>query len=212
MISVSFLGIKEQLKENLERLDQTNISYIHFDIMDGKFVQNRTWNVQELLPLVQNLKKPFDVHLMVEDLPTYIQDFAKIHPEYITFHLEATEDPIKTIKQIKETNSKVGISIKPNTSVESLLPYLDQIDLVLVMSVEPGKGGQKLITKKIEKISKLKKYLYENNLETYIEADGGINTENVNILKEAGADILVVGSFIINSEDYKKTIQELKKY
>ena len=185
--------------------------------MDGKFVEKNTsdlmYSYASSIKQMSNI--PLDVHLMVSDIRDYVDRYIPLSPHFITIHYEACKNKqeVKEILEyIKKNNIMCGLSIKPGTKVEEIYEFLPNLSLFLVMTVEPGKGGQKLIPQTIEKISKLKKYLYENNLETYIEADGGINTENVNILKEAGADILVVGSFIINSEDYKKTIQELKKY
>lgn len=211
MISASFLGIKDHLKENLHILDQTNISYLHFDIMDGKFVSNETWHVSDLLPFIQDLKKPFDVHFMVEDVSTYIAEFDVINPEYMTFHIEATDNPKETIMKIKHTGSKVGVSIKPSTSIDTILPYLDQIDLVLVMSVEPGAGGQSFLEDSLSKIEKLNQIREEQQYSYLIEVDGGINPITKKQCEQKGADLFVVGSFITNvaPEDYQKQIDQL---
>ncbi len=206
-ISVSFLSIKNDLKENIEKLDKTTIDYLHLDIMDGKFVNNTTYNIDEIIYLLKNTIKPKDVHLMVSDVLKYIDDFKRINPEYITFHLEAVSNPNKIITYLKENKIKVGLALKPKTKVETILPYLSQIDLVLVMSVEPGYGGQKFISDIIPKIELLKELKAQNNYNYVIEVDGGINIETIKQIK--GADIVVVGSYITDSEDYQKQIDNL---
>ena len=217
-ISTSILNVEEQnAMKTFYDLEVAKTDYYHIDVMDGKFVEKNTsdlmYSYASSIKQMSNI--PLDVHLMVSDIKEYVDKYIPLSPHFITIHYEACKNKqeVKEILEyIKKNNIMCGLSIKPETKVEEIYEFLPNLSLFLVMTVEPGKGGQKLIPKTIEKISKLKKYLYENNLETYIEADGGINTENVNILKEAGADILVVGSCIINSADYKKTIQELKKY
>ena len=151
---------------------------------------------------------------MVEDVKAYVDSFISLDPDRITFHLEAIrkkEEIIKIIKYIKENGIKVSIAIKPNTKIEEIYPYLPYINMVLIMTVEPGEGGQVLIESTINKINKIKQYINENNLETVIEADGGINPENINSLKNAGIDIAVVGTAIINSNNFKETMKKLKK-
>ena len=156
-VSTSILSIKDNLKENIEKLDNSSTDYIHLDIMDGIFVPNSTWEYSVVRNLVEHVKKPLDVHLMVSDLDNYIKNFSQLKPDYITFHLEATDDTLKYINMIKEQGIKVGLSIKPSTSIESLKPYLNEIDLVLVMSVEPGAGGQSYIPSSTDKIIELTK-------------------------------------------------------
>ena len=215
-VSVSILNVKDDKAiQTLYNLETSGINYFHIDVMDGKFVKNDTTNkmleFSEYLNQISNL--PLDVHLMVEDVESYIISFAIFDPNIITFHLEAgksREEILKWIKLLNENNIRVGISIKPNTKVEEVYEYLPFVHLVLVMTVEPGEGGQKLLPDTIEKIKELKKYIDENNFEVDIEADGGINTENANIVREAGADMLVSGSAIINAEDYKEIIIKLK--
>lgn len=166
----------------------------------------------EYLNQISNL--PLDVHLMVEDVESYIKSFAIFDPNIITFHLETAknkEEVFKWIKLLKENNIRVGISIKPDTKVEEIYEYLPFVHLVLIMTVEPGEGGQKLLPNTIQKIKEIKKYIDENNLEVDIEADGGINIENAEIVKEAGANILVSGSAIINATDYKEVVNKLKE-
>lgn len=211
MISVSFLGIKEDLEKQLKKLERSSISYLHFDIMDGKFVPNKTWNAKDLMPLVKDFKKPFDIHFMVEDIKSYVEEFDVFHPEYMTFHLEAVSNPNEIIERIKHTGSKVGISIKPNTSVDALLPFLEKIDLILVMSVEPGKGEQTFLESSLSKIQILNQLQKEHHYHYVIEVDGGINPETKKLCEKAGADIFVVGSYITNEKDYQKQIEQLNE-
>ncbi|MDD2518934.1 MAG: ribulose-phosphate 3-epimerase, partial [Bacilli bacterium] len=151
-ISASFLSIKDNLKENIEILDKTNIDYLHLDIMDGEFVNNKTYSIDEIKNLLSNTNKAKDVHLMVSDVVKYINEFKTLNPEFITFHLEATNNPNEIISYLKQMNIRVGISIKPNTSVDTILSYLNDIDLILIMSVEPGLGGQEFIKDVVSKI------------------------------------------------------------
>ncbi len=204
MISVSILGIKEDKKNNYKKIDNTNCDYIHLDIMDGIFVKNKVDYNEEYL-----FKKKLDIHLMVEDVKSYIEKYKKLNPQYITFHLEVKQNINELINLIKDNNIKVGISIKPNTTINEIIPYLSLIDLVLVMSVEPGKGGQEFIDSSIYKINELKRIKEEKNFNYLIEVDGGINKDTINKVKNA--DIKVVGSYITNSLDYEEKINILKK-
>lgn len=216
-VSVSILNVKDDKAiQTLYNLETAGVNYFHIDVMDGKFVKNDTTNkmleFSEYLNQISNL--PLDVHLMVEDVESYIKSFAIFEPNIMTFHLEAAkskEEIFKWIKLLNENNIRVGISIKPNTKVEDIYDYLPFVHLVLVMTVEPGEGGQKLLPDTIEKIKELKKYINENNLEVDIEADGGINTENAEIVKQAGANILVSGSAIVKATDYKEVVNKLKE-
>ena len=207
-ISASFLSIKEDLKNNIEKLDNSNIDYLHLDIMDNVFVPNKTWKFNDITDLLENTTSKKDVHLMVKDVKKYIDDYSKLNPEFITFHLEATDSVLGTINYIKSKNIKVGISIKPNTKVEELLKYLPLIDLVLVMSVEPGFGGQKFIENSINKVNELYEIREKNNYNYFIEIDGGINDTNIKYLDKC--DIVVVGSFITSIGNYNEAIGKLK--
>ncbi len=209
MISASFLSIKENLKENIKRLDKTNIDYLHLDIMDGLFVPNKTWDINEIKELLNGVRKPLDVHLMVDDVDKYIDEYASLDPEYITFHYEATSNPLEVIKKIKKTGSKVGISLKPDTKIEVLEPYLDLLDLVLVMSVEPGMGGQTFLNSSIYKVDYLKEQKLKNNYQYMISIDGGINEETISLVN---CDIYVVGSAITKQDNYEEVINKLKNY
>ncbi len=216
-ISTSLLSVnKENAIETFYRIEATHTNYFHIDVMDGKFVENDTTELmQEYIDMLKGTTNtPIDVHLMVENIEEFIDIYAASMPRSITFHIEATkskEEIMKLINKIKEEGCKVGIAISPNTPIEEVYEYLPYIHTVLVMTVEPGKGSQKLIPNTIDKIVKLKKYIEENNLENEIEVDGGINLDTIKLVKEAGANIAVVGSFMINSKDYQYTMNELKR-
>lgn len=208
-VSASFLSIKDNIKSNINVLDKSTIDYLHLDIMDGKFVQNKTFNIDEIKDLLSDTTKPKDVHLMVSDIKKYIDDFSTLNPEYITFHFEATYDSEEIIEYIKSKNIKVGISIKPHTSIKSIISYLPLVDLVLIMSVEPGMGGQTFIEEVVSKIDFLNKLREDNKDYNYvIEVDGGINDETIKLC--SNADIIVVGSFITDSNNYQEQIDKLK--
>lgn len=204
MISVSILGIKEDKINNYKKLDNTNCDFIHLDIMDGIFVENKVD-----FDFNYNFNKKLDIHLMVNNVKEYIEKYKVLKPVYITFHIEVNENIDEIIKILKDNNIKVGISIKPNTNINILNKYLPYIDLVLVMSVEPGRGGQKFIEKSINRIEYLKDLKEKNNYNYLIEVDGGINNETISMVKNA--DIKVVGSYITNSDNYEEQINKLKK-
>lgn len=216
-ISTSILTIeKGNEAETFFALEKAKTDYFHIDVMDGKFVEKDTY--QKMLEYSSFIRRisnlPMDVHLMVEDVETGIEVFSAVQPNIITFHLEACkthEEVMNNIKLIKEKGARVGISIKPNTPIEQVYEYLPYIHMCLVMTVEPGKGGQTLITDMIEKISKLKHYIDKNNLEIDIEVDGGINLKTAQKVKDAGANILVAGTAILAATDFKVIIDDLKK-
>ena len=197
-LALSVLQIKDE--EKLKSIKYLDVDYIHLDIMDGIFVPNKTDDISDI---IKTLGKPIDVHLMVSDVISYINKYALLHPEFNTFHVEAVEDPIEIINYIKSKNIKAGISIKPNTSIDEIRDYLDLVDLVLVMSVEPGYGGQKYLDSATNKINELKAY----NGKFKIEVDGGINDETIKNVKSC--DMVVVGSYITNG-DYETQIKKIK--
>lgn len=214
-ISASLLSMKnENAIQTLYNLETAGIHYFHIDVMDGKFVKRNTVDKMleycEYINSISNL--PLDVHLMVEDVKTYIDSFLVFEPNRITIHLEAAkskEQLLEWMQYIKENNTKVGVSIKPNTKVEEIYEYLPFIHQVLVMTVEPGEGGQALIPETISKIQQLHEYITSHNLEVDIEADGGIKVENIESLKQAGIDIAVVGSGITDTKDFKETVRNM---
>ena len=207
MISASFLSLKEPFHENLKKLENTTIDFLHLDIMDGCFVEKKTWNVDDLL-FLKDSKKPLDVHLMVEDVFSYIDEYSILNPEFITFHYEAVEDIYLVIDYIHSYGIKAGISIKPDTPIEVLEPFYDLIDLVLVMTVEPGLGGQEFIEKTSLKVKELKQRKEKSHYRFFIEVDGGINDKTKELVKDS--DIFVVGSFIVKEDNYQKQVDLLK--
>lgn len=204
-ISASFLKIQND-KEKIRKLDLLS-DYMHFDIMDGNFVSASTVSYEVMKENTSEILKPKDIHLMVEDIYSYVDTYKELSPEFITFHYEATDDVQSVIDYIKSLGIKPGISINPDTEVTVLNPYLDKIDLVLVMSVFPGKGGQEFIDIS-DKLDYLNRYREINDLNYMIEVDGGINDMTIEKVKKA--DMAVVGSYITDSDDYESQFERLR--
>ena len=201
------------LGEDIRRLEDSGADMIHVDVMDGHFVPNLTIGPPVIKSLRKYSKLPFDVHLMIDPVHKYIKDYSDAGADIITFHPEATKNISETINLIKSLNKKVGISLNPDTEINAAEDYLDQIDLILIMGVYPGFGGQKFISEVIQKIRDLDKIRAEKNLEFKIEIDGGINFKTSKIAIEAGVDILVSGTTVFkeNNGDLKKNIKNLKQ-
>ena len=198
-ISPSILSADfSQLGTEIQRLEEGGADMIHVDVMDGHFVPNLTIGPPVIKALRKHCSLKFDVHLMISPVHKYIEDYANAGADIITIHPEATENLEDSIKKIKELKKKVGVSLNPNSKIELIFNYLDKIDLVLIMSVNPGFGGQKFIPEVLDKIKELKKIQKEKNLNYDIEIDGGINFDNCKIAIEAGANILVSGLSLIH--------------
>lgn len=208
-VSVSYLKSKYSKEQTIKLIEHTSADYIHVDLMDGGFVPTRNFELQETLTLLQNHTKPLDIHLMVFDPIIYISELAKLKPEYLTFHIEATKDIVKTIELIKRNNIKVGLSLKPSTNILELMPYLCLIDLVLIMSVEPGAGGQSFLPSSISRLQELLKIRESNNLNFQISMDGGINAETIKLVPKL--DIAISGSYVCLSDNYEAQINNLKQ-
>ena len=216
-IATSLLSIeKDKSIQTIYDIETAGTNYFHIDVMDGKFVKNDT--SKDMMEYTEYIKQvantPVEVHLMVEDVEPYVKAYVDMNVNVIMLHIESLKNDKevhKWLSYIKENNIKVGLTVNPKTPIENIYEYLPYIHRVLVMSVEPGEGGQKFIPEIIEKINKLNIFAYENGYEVDIEVDGGINDETSKKAIEAGANILVAGSYIINSGKYKEAIESLRK-
>ena len=215
-ISTSILNVeKENAMKVFYGLEVAHTDYFHIDVMDGKFVPK---NTVELMKEYSNSIKqisniPIDVHLMVENIKEFIDEYAGIEPNIITFHIEVAKskaEVMEYINLIKSIGSKVGIAVKPNTKIEEVYDFLPYIHMCLVMTVEPGLGGQKLIPETLDKVRTLKEYIEKNNIDIDIEVDGGINADTIDSAKEAGANIFVIGTAIVKSDDIEKTVEDFR--
>lgn len=204
ILSANFVRLEEEIKI----IEKENIEYLHIDVMDGMFVPN----ISIGMPVIKSIRKitniVLDAHFMIEKPERYIDEFISLGCDIINFHFEATDKHMEIIKKVKDANKKVGMTIKPNTSYKEILPYIEYLDLVLVMCVEPGFGGQKFIENSLEKISALRDYINENKLNCELEVDGGIKIDNVEKVLEAGANVIVVGSDIFEKEDKSSIINK----
>lgn len=200
------------LQKEIEMLNESQADWIHLDVMDGMFVPNISFGIPVCEAIQRHAKKPLDVHLMIEKPERYLEAFKKAGADILTVHYEACTHLHRTIQQIKDLDCLAGVALNPHTPVSVLEDIIEMIDLVCVMSVNPGFGGQRFIENTYEKVSKLKTMIAIHRAETVIEIDGGVNMANAETLREAGADILVAGNFVFSSENPFQTISDLKKF
>ncbi|MDA8710827.1 ribulose-phosphate 3-epimerase [Alphaproteobacteria bacterium] len=213
IISPSILGGSfANMQDTIRLIDRSKAEYIHFDVMDGDFVPNLTFGPQFISNVRSFSKKIFDVHLMINRVGKFLDDYIKAGSDIITFHLEIDEDINELIIKIKNNNIKCGIAIKPATPWEDLKPYLDNIDQIIIMTVEPGFGGQKFMDDQLSKIAQLKKYLVDNQYQIDLEIDGGVNFETGKKCIDAGANILVAGSFLFKQKDLTQATNQLNEF
>ena len=213
IISPSILGGSfSNMEKIMSELEQSKAEYIHFDVMDGDFVPNLTFGPQFISDLRLKTKKIFDVHLMIRRVDKFLDDYIKAGSDIITFHYEIDENIDDIIYRIKENNIKVGIAIKPKTPWEKIKKYLQAVDQVIIMTVEPGFGGQLFMSDQLKKVESIYHYVKENNYDVDIEIDGGINYETGKLCIEAGANILVAGSFLFKQEDLIIATNKLNDY
>ncbi len=213
IISPSILGGSfSNMEKIISDLNVSKAEYIHFDVMDGDFVPNLTFGPQFISDLRLKTKKVFDVHLMIYRVSKFLDDYIKAGSNIITFHCEIDENLNELINKIKQNNVKAGIAIKPKTSWEEIKKYLHTIDQVIIMTVEPGFGGQSFLSDQIKKIKSISNYIKENNLDVDIEIDGGINYETGKLCVDAGADILVAGSFLFKQDNLTIATNKLNDF
>lgn len=204
---------KTKMQEEIALVESLGVEWLHWDIMDGKFVPNTSFSLEDFKKYAKSHHLKNDVHIMVENPKEIAPLFMEAGADLVTFHIEAVSCPIcvgKIVEKLHSNNCKVGISIKPKTNIKTIIPFLDKIDLVLVMSVEPGKGGQTFINSSLRKIKKLRKIIDKNHYNCLVEVDGGINDVTGAKCRKAGADVLVAGTYLFSHDDIKERIELLR--
>lgn len=210
IVSPSILAADfNNIEQEIEKINNSSCEWVHLDVMDGKFVSNTTFDYNFIKKLRSKSNKVFDVHLMIEEPEKYIDKYYEAGANYVTFHYEACNDIKKILKKAQKYQQKIGISIKPETNILVLDKYLADLDLILVMSVEPGKGGQKFMLSSIDKIDYLIKQKRKYNYKYLVEVDGGINRDTAQLVKKVGCEVVVAGTYLFNNEDFIKATKEL---
>ena len=211
IVSPSILAADfNNMDQEMNKINDSNCEFVHLDVMDGIFVPNTTFDEKLVKDLRNKTTKVFDVHLMIENPQLVLDKYYEAGADYVTFHLEACPNCLNVIKEYKAQNKKIGLSIKPNTKVEELDQYLEYLDLILVMSVEPGFGGQKFMDSSLSKIKYLKDMKEKNNYQYIIEVDGGINKDTAMLVKEVGCEAVVAGTYLFKNENFVEAVKGLK--
>ncbi len=198
------------LEREIRKITEAGAGFVHVDVMDGHFVPNLTIGMPVVKAIKPKSQIPLDVHLMIDNPEVYVEQFVKAGSDYLTIHVEATQHVETTLKMIRDLGAKPGITARPGTALEQMKPFLHLVDLVLVMTVEPGFGGQAFMESQLEKVKKLKSIREEQKLNFLIEVDGGVNPDTAKLCWAAGADVLVAGSAVFKTQNYKENIEALK--